>query len=629
VDSRPLRLRLLRPIAALVALGGLAACTAGVPQTGDVVTVGPVTTSLPQEDADAIQELGDPSSGQNEVEVATGYMRAMNTGDVTKIQRWVVSKDHDKVRHWSNEATTVRVYSVFEPDQPQVREDGRRVVPVKVKLVGQLQNGRDWYPATGDDVLNLELGNDGAETRVANPSGIWMRDVNFARLYASTEVYLVADKTRPAPRLAAAPVFVRRGDGDGDAEVPKLALRHALELLLAGPRGRYRNLDTAIPEGTVLRSFRYADNLATVDLSRRFAEAGGSGQLRVGQVVWTVNRLLPTASVRILVEDRPVRTVGDEQFRTGRTWRRRDMPLAAMLPQRSPERQDDAVLFVRRGEIFTVTPEAGQPPQLKPLNARGTKSAPTWSPDRRSMAFLAGTGNKRVLWVTQPDRDRAFLADELSGRLSPPSWSPDSKRVYVVSRDETGARLLEVSRRTLGVRQLSLPALPGGLRPSSVTVSPDGAFVLAVADRPDRKVLEAEPVPGGQLFLGQFGPDGVIRWSPRQLAPGLGRVFSPVWVDPVTVAFIAETGNKDDLGKLWTVRSDGWDPTAVLNDTGTPIGDIGNQLTVDPSGSSFIVPARSSNGISLWMVNRQQKSVSYLTTPAPTAFDVDPSFASR
>ena len=626
MDSRPPRHRLLRPIAALVALGGLAACTAGVPPTGDVVTVSPVATSVPQEDADALKDLGDPSSGQSEVEVATGYMRAMNTGDVTRIQRWVVSRDHDKVKRWSENVTTVRVYSVFEPGQPQVREDGRRVVPVKVKLAGQLQNGRDWYPASGDDMLNLELGNDGAETRVANPSGIWMRDVNFARLYASTEVYLLADKTRPAPRLAAAPVFVHRGDGD--PEVSKLAVNHALKLLLAGPRGRYQNLDTAIPEGTELREFRYAENVATVDLSRRFAEAEGSGQLRVGQVVWTVNRLLPTASVRILVEGRPVGTVGAEQFPTDRSWRRRDMPLAAMLPQRSPERQDDAVLFVRRGEIFTVTPEAGQPPQLMPLNAPGTKSAPTWSPDGRSMAFLAGTGERRLLWVRQPS-GQAFSAKKLSGRLSPPSWSPDSKRIYVVSRDETGAHLLEVGRSTLGVRQLSLPPLPAGLQPSSVTVSPDGASVLAVADRPDRKVLAAEPVPGGQLFLGQFGRGGVIQWSPRQLAPGLGRVFSPVWVDPVTVGFIAETGNKDDLGKLWTVRSDGWDPTAVLNDSGMPIGDIGNQLTVDPSGSSFVVPARSSNGVSLWMVDRGKKSVSYLTAPAPTAFDVDPSFASR
>jgi hypothetical protein len=119
---------------------------------------------------------------------------------------------------------------------------------------------------------------------------------------------------------------------------------------------------------------------------------------------------------------------------------------------------------------------------------------------------------------------------------------------------------VEVIRDTLGVRTLELPPLPARLELASVAVSPDGAFVLALADRPSRPVQDAEPVPGGQLFLGQFGPDGIVDWSERAIAPGLGRVFSPVWVDPVTVAFIAETSNKDDLGKLWTIKSDGAPP---------------------------------------------------------------------
>ncbi|HEX3211871.1 MAG TPA: hypothetical protein VH016_04850, partial [Actinomycetota bacterium] len=179
------------------------------------------------------------------------------------------------------------------------------------------------------------------------------------------------------------------------------------------------------------------------------------------------------------------------------------------------------------------------------------------------------------------------------------------------------------------VSQLQLAPLPFGLELASITVSPDGTSVLAVADRPGRRVEDAEPIPGGQLYLGRFGPDGVTSWSTRQLAPGLGRVFSPIWVDPVTVAFVAETDNKDDLGKLWTIKSDGWDPTAVLNDTDAPIGDIGNRLAVDPAGRSFVVTARTTNGASLWMINRQEKSVSYLTFPTPNAFDADPSFASR
>jgi hypothetical protein len=438
---------------------------------------------------------------------------------------------------------------------------------------------------------------------------------------------MVPDLTDPTPQLAPVPVFVPNGL-EGDPKAPELRVKRAVELLLAGPQDRYGNLGTAIPAGTELDGIRYANDVVTLNLNGRFTAEGGSGQLRIGQLVWTVNRLLPNASVRVLVEGRAVRAVGSDQFLAGRRWNRQNELLAGMWPRRSVAREGDSVLFVRRGEIFTIAPETGQSPRPLELAAPSPKSAPTWSPDHRSMAFLAGGATAQALWVES--EGKAFPAtDELAGKLSPPSWSPDSKRVYLVLRNDAGARLLEVTRRTLHKRFLTLPPLPSGLQPASIAVSPDGAFVLAVADRPDRKIEEAEPVPGGQLFLGQFGPDGVIGWSQRQIAPGLGRVFSPVWVDPVTVAFIAETDDKDDLGKLWTIKSDGWDPTAVLNNSDIPIGDIGNHLTVDPSGRSFVITARSSNGASLWLVNRQDRSVNYLTLPAPNSFDTDPSFASR
>ena len=623
------RARLLRPIVALAALLGLAACTAGVPGTGEVVSVSPVTSAPPSVNPEILQDLGGPFLGQSESEVAVGFMNAMNTGDVAKIQRWVMPQARDQVAGWSTPTTTVRVYSVFEPGTEYVSDEDRRIVPIKVKLVGQLRGGRDWYPASGDDLLSLELEKDGADARVANPgSVIWMRDVNFSKLYASAELYLVPDLTDPTPQLAPVPVFVPNG-AEGDPKAPELRVKRAVQLLLAGPQDRYSNLSTAIPDGTQLDGVSYANDAVTLNLNGSFTkEGGGSGQLRIGQLVWTVNRLLPNASIRILVQGRPLRTVGSDQFPAGRRWNRQNEPLAEMWPQRSVEREGDSILFVRRGEIFSIPPETGQSPRPMELDAPSPKAAPTWSPDHRSMAFLAGGATAQALWVESEGKD--FPAtEELAGKLSPPSWSPDSKRVYLVLRNDAGSRLLEVTRRTLHKRFLTLPPLPSGLQPASIAVSPDGAFVLAVADRPDRRIEKAEPVPGGQLFLGQFGPDGVIGWSRRQIAPGLGRVFSPVWVDPVTVGFIAETDNKDDLGKLWTIKSDGWDPTAVLNNSDIPIGDIGNHLTVDPGGRSFIITARSSNGASLWLVNRQDKSVNYLTLPAPNAFDTDPSFASR
>jgi hypothetical protein len=625
VGSRPVRL--LRPAVALAVLLGLAACSAGVPQTGQVVTYSPVTSAPSAVDPETPQDVGGPFPGQSESDVAVGYMNAMNSGEVSRIQRWVMPAAREQVAAWSKETTTVQVYSVFDPGYPY-DDEGRRIVPVRVKLVGQLRGGRDWYPATGDRMLKIEVGRDGADARVANPGLVmWMRDVSFSMLYTPAEVYMVPDRDDPTPQLAPVPVFVPKG-AEGDPDAPEIRVRRALELLLAGPKGRYGNLDTAIPPGTRVRGFRYAKDVATVNLSRRFTQPDGSGQLRVGQVVWTVNRLLPTASVRLLVEGRAVRTLGDDLFPTGRRWRRKDMQLAGMWPRRSQEHEGDSILFVRRGEIFTIAPEPGQSPRLVEVTARSPKSAPTRSPDHRHMAFLSGSGRTQELWVLQPS-GAVDAVEGLSGRLSPPSWSPDSKLIYVVSRSDAGARLVEVTRSTLRVRTLELPLLPSGLQLASIAVSPDGAFVLAVADRPSRPIEDAEPVPGGQLFLGQLGPDGIVDWSDRPIAPGLGRVYSPVWVDPVTVAFIAETSNKDDLGKLWTIKSDGWDPTAVFNDSEIPIGDIGNHLTVDPSGRAFVVTARTTNGSSLWMVNRLKKSVDYLTLPTANAFDGDPSFASH
>ena len=634
------RARSLRPLVALAALLGLAACTAGVPQTGDVVVISPVTSAPQPADPDALQDPSGPVTGQSDSEVAVGFMNAMNTGDVSRVQRWVMpGVAQDQVAAWAKPTATVRVYSVFEPAPEEVRGE-RRVVPIKVKLVGQLRDGRDWYPSTGDVVLSLELQRDGAEPRVANPgSAIWMRDASFSKLYAQAEVYMAPDLTDPSPHLAPVPVFVPNATEaeQEDATAAEVRVKGALELLLDGPQGRYGNLRTAIPPGTTLDGFRYTKDVVTLNLSRRFMAPGAQeqlriGQLRVGQLVWTVNRLIPTASVRILVEGRRVQSVGIDRFPADRRWRRQDDPLMGMWPQRSPKRPDDAVVFVRDGELYEVAPETGQSPQPAKVIAPSPKSVPTWSPDRRSMAFLVGSGTGQSLWLLPPEGPEGQaqkVTRGLPGKLSPPTWSPDSSRVYTVLRDAAGARLLEITRRTLSRRFVSLPSLPSGLQPASVAVSPDGAFVLAVADRPDRKVEEAEPVPGGQLYLGQFGPEGVVGWSERQLAPGLGRIFSPVWVDPVTVGFIAETAYKDDLGKLWTIKSDGWNPTAVLNDTDIPVGDIGNNLTVDPTGTSFVVTARSSSGASLWMVNRQEKTVSHLTLTSPDEFDTDPSFASR
>jgi hypothetical protein len=624
VASRPAGL--LRLAAALAAAVALAACTAGVPRTGEVVTVRPGTPPPLATDAGAVDEGSGPTSGLSDTEVARGFMLAMNTGRTETIQRWVMPQDRARVGRWSK-ATTVHVYRSFQPEL-QLVQDEKRIVPIKAELVGRLEGGRDWTPLSEEATLPVELQKSGAEWRVANPGDdLWIRDVDFKRLYTPIEVFLVPNLRAPDARLAPVPLFVRRAPpGTPAPKVLEARARDAVACLLVGPQDRFVHLSTAIPRNTKLRSLVYADGVVTVDLSARFADpgTGGSGELRVGQVVWTVNRLIQTAQVRIEVEGKPLGAIGPDGFAGGGLWQRTKRPLPGLWPQRSVPASGGRVLFVRGGEIYTIAPEPSQSPKVVGFDAPSPKSAPTWSPDRHWIAFLHGGGTSQGLWLVQPGAG-AFPTGVV-GRLSPPSWSPDSAHLYVLNREPARTQLWEVTWDTLGVRQLRLPPLPDGLRPTSLAVSPDGAFVLVVGDRGD-----AEPGDGGQLFLGEFGPDGVIGWSSRPIAAGLGRVFSPVWVDPLTVAFIAETEGKDDLGRLWTMKRDGWDPTAVVNADadGDSLVDIGNQLTVDPDGSHFIFTVGSPSGASLWSVDRQGNGLRSLTLPTAKEFDADPSFASR
>jgi hypothetical protein len=624
VASRPARVA--RLAAAGLAALCLAACSAGVPRTGEVVTVSPMAPPPPPDDAGAVDEGSGPPAGLSDPEVARGFMLAMNTARPETIKRWVTAEARERVDGWSSR-TTVNVYRSFQPEPPGVQDD-KRVVPIKLDLVGRLNAGRDWTPLSEEATLNLELQKAGAEWRVANPGDeLWIRDLDFKKLYTPVEMFLVSDLQAERPPLAPVPVFVRRAPpGTPAPKVLEARARDAVGCLLAGPQGRYVHLSSAIPRGTKLRSLVYADGVVTVDLSAGFTDTttGASGELRVGQLVWTINRLIQTAQVRILVQGRQLDAVGPDGFAGGGLWRRTRRPIAGLWPQRSSNAEGSRVLFARGGEIYTIAPQPGESPKVVGFDAPSPKSAPTWSPDRRWIAFLHGSGGSQGLWMVQPGAG-AFPTGVV-GRLSPPSWSIDSERLYVLSREPTRTRLWEVTWDTLGVRPLRLPPLPGGLRPTTLAVSPDGAFVLAVADRGD-----GGPGDGGQLYLGQFGPQGVGSWSSRPIAPGLGRVFSPVWVDPLTVAFIAETEGKDDLGRLWTMKRDGWDPTPVVNADaeGATLVDIGTQLTVDPAGSNFIFTVGSQSGASLWMVDRQGNSLRPLTLPTAKEFDADPSFASR
>ncbi|MFF8941562.1 Gmad2 immunoglobulin-like domain-containing protein [Streptomyces sp. NPDC014864] len=110
--------------------------------------------------------------------------------------------------------------------------------------------------------------------------------------------FLHGEQVSPAPRTVTAPATAAG----------------AVRALLAGP-GRYERAHgrtTAIPSGTVLRSVVIRDRVATVDLSGRYDDGGGSLSLRarLAQVVFTVTRFPGVRKVGFALDGTPVRHFG-------------------------------------------------------------------------------------------------------------------------------------------------------------------------------------------------------------------------------------------------------------------------------------------------------------------------------
>lgn len=605
----------------------LAACTTGVPPSNRVVVVSPVPPA--QQPRESSGPGSGPGPGLSEAQVAQGFMRAMATGDPDRALPWIVpdKSAHGQVEAWKS-GRAVRVYhGEFQP-QAAVDDRGQRVVGVRLQLAGTLDDRR-WVPDSRQVNIQLRLRQVDGEWRVANPDKApWIDDMNFQQRYGPVDLFLVAADRQ---HLAPVQIFLPRPP-TGTAQVVALQMRAeaTMQALLAEPEGLVsRTLTSAIPEGTKLRRLDYADDLLTADLSSEFAEPTvGSGALRLGQVVWTLARLIPTATVRVTVEGRPATELGPDRFDANRAWRRTTPPLGALFTGLWPHRASSPsrLAFARNGELYTTELTPSARPTLLPYNATGQKLAPSWASHGDRLAFLLlGDGAERSLWFGSGD-GASVRPSGVHGQLSAPSWLPDASKLLVMRRSGDQVELLGVTPGAQRASRLTLAPMPGGLHPTVLRVSPDGAFVLGVGGGRQAKFGD-----GGLLFLGLLSPSGVVDWFPRPIAPGLGEVFSPVWVDSSTIAFIGRTGNKDDLGKLWIMDPDGWDPTPLLNldPTSENAVDIGDELTVDPTGNRFIFVVQSEDGTSLWMIDRLGASLRQLTSPGGNGFDNEPSFATR
>ncbi|CAL9641337.1 GerMN domain-containing protein [Streptomyces sp. enrichment culture] len=212
----------------------------------------------------------------------------------------------------------------------------------------------------------------------------------------------------PAPRTVTAPATAEE----------------AVRALLAGPdrieTGRGRT--TAIPSGTSLRSLAVRDGVATVDLSGRYDDGGGSLSMRarLAQVVYTVTRYPSIDKVRFRLDGEPVTSFGGEGIALDRPVGRghfEDVTPAVLVESPLPGGTVRAPVRVW-GTANTFEAEF----QLKITDVTGRTAA-----DVQVMA-TSGSGTRGTFDVTFPYR----AARTGPGALTAYFYSPENGRPVTV-----------------------------------------------------------------------------------------------------------------------------------------------------------------------------------------------------
>ena len=110
----------------------------------------------------------------------------------------------------------------------------------------------------------------------------------------------------------------------------------AVSALLAGPTREERSagVGSQVPVGTILRDVHVRGGIATVDLSGRFDDGGGSlsMELRLAQVVYTLTEFPQVEAVVFELDGKPVSVFSAEEISIDRPLRRGDF--AALVPGR-------------------------------------------------------------------------------------------------------------------------------------------------------------------------------------------------------------------------------------------------------------------------------------------------------
>ncbi|HSY82369.1 MAG TPA: LpqB family beta-propeller domain-containing protein, partial [Gemmatimonadaceae bacterium] len=155
----------------------------------------------------------------------------------------------------------------------------------------------------------------------------------------------------------------------------------------------------------------------------------------------------------------------------------------------------------RRSHVWLVSSDGGTPKQLT-FGEHG-ESSPRWSPDGKTIAFVAARGEKPQLWLLPTDGGEAHAFTHAKEGVETYSWSPDGTHIAYLSPDPVVAADEQVYEQPTTRTHLWVAAVPSG---ESREVA-HGDFTLSML------AIEGEPQwsPDGTRIAFVASPSGLLR----------------------------------------------------------------------------------------------------------------------
>ena len=145
------------------------------------------------------------------------------------------------------------------------------------------------------------------------------------------------------------------------------------------------------------------------------------------------------------------------------------------------------------GQILTIATERGDITRVNPDRMASRSQFPKWSADGKYIAFVSDRSGRDELWLSDPEGRAPKKITDLDNEKNAPIWSPDSKSVLYVAGGKQLYNYTVDDGKTTVVTKNDIGRI------GSVAISPDSKWVaFAKQDRTLRPHIYIAPLAGGE-----------------------------------------------------------------------------------------------------------------------------------